>query len=460
MVDSVSKRLVAQRAPGEAVLVTPVKRALVLALLVVPCFWRPIVSPADLQSHLYNAWLAQLIQEGRAPGLRLVTQYTNVLVDWLLAPMVAHLGALWAQRLICALLVLIFFTGVMRFLREPAWAAPWVAILSYGFVFQYGFLNFYLATGLVFWALALGVWGAPLVALAVLAHPVPVAWLLGVLAYRFIAGRVQPKTQVLLCLLGIGAIAVLRIVLLANFRAVWGSRQFFYVAGADQALLYGNDYAWVSLAMLLLLVLLCVRKPSFGMDAQLYWLTAAVVALIPFEVGGGRLISQRLSLYAAILALNALRPPRWPRVALGLGLAAAALFFALLFRDMGTASRIERKLAQLVPSGGQVMAFLPDPPGHRVPFQHLISRACIGRCFDFANYEAATGQFRIRAQPGNPIAVSSYGAVHYMELGTYPRQPRDPPLDLVYRCGPQPDDLCLQALRVGERGVDVARPYP
>jgi len=26
--------------------------------LVIPCFWQPIVSGSDLQSHLYNAWLA------------------------------------------------------------------------------------------------------------------------------------------------------------------------------------------------------------------------------------------------------------------------------------------------------------------------------------------------------------------------------------------------------------------
>jgi hypothetical protein len=35
----------------------------------------------DLSSHLYNAWLAELIGQGRAPGLVIVEQHTNVLFE-------------------------------------------------------------------------------------------------------------------------------------------------------------------------------------------------------------------------------------------------------------------------------------------------------------------------------------------------------------------------------------------
>ena len=39
----------------------------------------------DLGSHVYNAWLAQLIRRGQAPGLWIAHQWTNVLFDLLLS---------------------------------------------------------------------------------------------------------------------------------------------------------------------------------------------------------------------------------------------------------------------------------------------------------------------------------------------------------------------------------------
>jgi hypothetical protein len=53
-------------------------------LLLVPCFWQPRIQAGDLSSHLYNAWLAQLIERGQAPGLTLARQSNNVLFDLML----------------------------------------------------------------------------------------------------------------------------------------------------------------------------------------------------------------------------------------------------------------------------------------------------------------------------------------------------------------------------------------
>ncbi|MGO9231695.1 MAG: hypothetical protein ACLQKA_21095, partial [Bryobacteraceae bacterium] len=39
------------------------------AVLLVPCFWQSRIQAGDLGSHIYNAWLAELIRQGRAPGL-------------------------------------------------------------------------------------------------------------------------------------------------------------------------------------------------------------------------------------------------------------------------------------------------------------------------------------------------------------------------------------------------------
>ena len=54
-------------------------------LALVPCFWHREIAAGDLGSHLYNAWLAQLIERGQITGLKIASQWNNVLFDWLLA---------------------------------------------------------------------------------------------------------------------------------------------------------------------------------------------------------------------------------------------------------------------------------------------------------------------------------------------------------------------------------------
>ena len=49
-----------------------------------PCYWQPRMQAGDLSSHIYNAWLAQLIESGRTQGLALVSQTTNILFDLML----------------------------------------------------------------------------------------------------------------------------------------------------------------------------------------------------------------------------------------------------------------------------------------------------------------------------------------------------------------------------------------
>src|ERR1700751_872813 len=51
------------------------------AAVLLPCFWHKHIEAGDLASHTYNAWLAQLIERGHAPGLYLASQWTNILVD-------------------------------------------------------------------------------------------------------------------------------------------------------------------------------------------------------------------------------------------------------------------------------------------------------------------------------------------------------------------------------------------
>ena len=89
--------------------------------------------------------------------------------------------------------------------------------------------------------------------------------------------------------------------------------------------------------------------------------------------------------------------------------------------------RIDSLAAQL-PSGSRVVAPISDP-SHRVnSLVHMIDRACLGRCFSYANYEASTTQFRVRAAPGNPYVAAAYGDSWDLQNGQYVVLPGDPPL--------------------------------
>src|SRR5258708_30583259 len=109
---------------------------LLSAVLTVPCFWHRRIEAGDLASHVYSAWLAQLIEKGQAPGLYLVSRWNNVLFDITLL----HLGKLFgfsaAEKIAAYACVLIFFWGVFAFLaavtdRAPWFVAPCIAMLAY-----------------------------------------------------------------------------------------------------------------------------------------------------------------------------------------------------------------------------------------------------------------------------------------------------------------------------------------
>src|SRR6266478_3603854 len=127
--------------------------AIVSLLLVVPCFWHRRIEAGDLASHVYNAWLAQLIEKGQAPGLYLASRWDNVLFDFTLLHLANFLGFSIAEKIAVYACVLIFFWGVFAFLaavtgRAPWFLAPCIAMLAYGYSFNMGFMNYYLSLGL------------------------------------------------------------------------------------------------------------------------------------------------------------------------------------------------------------------------------------------------------------------------------------------------------------------------
>jgi len=134
--------------------------------ILIPCFWHDRIQAGDLGSHLYNAWLAQLIQAGRAPGLKIVPQSTNVLFDYLLKVLLDAFGPDVAQHVAVPLAVLVLVWGAFAFIRRVSDQEPWhllpiVAMLAYGWVFRMGLFNFYISLGLCFWAMAFAWRGKP-----------------------------------------------------------------------------------------------------------------------------------------------------------------------------------------------------------------------------------------------------------------------------------------------------------
>src|ERR1700676_1749850 len=132
------------------------------AVLIGPCLWHRHIEAGDLGSHVYNAWLAQLIAHGQAPGLYLARQGTNVLFDVSLVHMANLFGFAAAEKIVVCGCVLIFFWGVFAFVSAVTGRAAWfltpgIAMLAYGYSFNMGFMNYYLSIGLACFSMAL-VW--------------------------------------------------------------------------------------------------------------------------------------------------------------------------------------------------------------------------------------------------------------------------------------------------------------
>src|SRR5919109_231942 len=163
----------------------------VSAAVLIPCFWHPRIEAGDLASHAYNAWLAQLIEKGQAPGLYFSGQWNNILFDVTLLWLAKVFGFAVAQKIAVSVCVLTFFWGVFAFMNAVTERPPWllipcIAMLTYGYSFSMGFINYCWSLGLACFALAI-VWREPrrvdwigaaiFAVLAYMAHPIGFLWL-------------------------------------------------------------------------------------------------------------------------------------------------------------------------------------------------------------------------------------------------------------------------------------------
>src|SRR5580704_10763728 len=477
-----------QPSPGWPFLRT--KKWAILAISVVitvPCLWHRRIEAGDLGSHVYNAWLAQLIERGQAPGLYLVRRWNNVLFDWMLLQVANVVGFAAAEKIAVSASVFIFFWGVFAFVaaasgRPPWFLAPSIAMLAYGYSFNMGFLNYYLSVGLASFSLAL-LWrgrglerflGLVLVPFVLLAHPAGLVYLAGTALYVLLWTKLPKWWSLAVLPAAVVALFVVRWYLAnrAPFPVDWSDTPFYLLNGADQLVLYGDRYVWLAWTALLLgIASFFFQARSSRSDRaslkllilplQLYLVAICATAFLPEDLrpslygGWIGLLVFRLTAFSAIFGLGVLaclRPQKWQFAGF---MAVAIVFFAFLYQDTKALNRMEanaEKLFSGLPYGTRVIPTIGAPEDSRVQFiGHLVDRACIGRCFTYSNYEPSSGQFRVRARKGSPVATDSADDSSDMEGGSYKVQGTDLPLVQIYQCDEaDPTRLCLHNLAAGE----------
>jgi hypothetical protein len=465
---------------------------LVSAGILVPCFWHRHIEAGDLASHTYNVWLAQLVAKGQAPGLWVARQWNNVLCDVAMSALGNLVGLRAAEKIVVACAVLIFFWGAFALMaaatRRASWfVLPCVAIFTYGWTFEMGFMNYYVALSFAFWGLALIwrgqgwelAWVAPLAILSWLAHPLGTALLISVGAYLIVI-RMLPRFQVYVTAAAALALLTVPSYLAAHYPVRWSNTPARYFNGTDQLYLYGSRYQLLGFCLLGLFVAFLLadifiywRQPgglsSIGVPLQLYGLSLLAAWSLPSGIRLPQypapldLLAERFTTVCAIFAcclLAALKPKKWHLIGLSL---VAAVFFAFLYQDTGKVDRMESAVEQLVsglPAGQRVISTIWTFPSSRVFIMHIADRAAIGHVFSYGNYEPATQQFRVRARPGNQIVIADFSPGDAIQTGQYIVRPQDLPLVQIYQCDLTLTRLCMRDLTAGERngrvGVQVA----
>ncbi|MGA6956652.1 MAG: hypothetical protein WBY73_16170 [Candidatus Acidiferrales bacterium] len=454
------------------------------AAVLVPCFWHRTIVAGDLGSHVYNAWLAQLIERGQAPGLWLAHRWNNVLFDLWLEWLGRVVSLQVAEKIAVSAAVLIFFWGTFALVGAASRRAPWylcpgIAMFAYGYSFHMGFMNFYSSLGLAFfgmaifwrgkgWELLVPVALGPLI---ILAHPLGFAWLAGGSAYVVMAQKFPRRFHIVLLVACALCLFAARYYFWHHDIVEAQPDSIYFFNGLDQVVLFGWRYAIPEFALLIFIFAAFAedfrsrawgrfhRWKDYAIPLQLYAVVCLAVILLPEAIrfphqpSALALLTERLtSLSAAMLCclLGVLRPRKWHLLACG---AIAAVFFVFLYQDTGTINQMEaqvRRLVRTLPPDQRVLGTIKPFPGSRILIQHMLDRACVGHCFSYGNYEPPSAQFRVRATPGNRYAMFSFDDTVDMEEGTYDVQAKDLPAYQVYQCSASGKELCIRPLEDGE----------
>ncbi len=455
--------------------------AIVSVVVAIPCFWQPHVGFGDFPSHVYNAWLYPKVPAGELQGLATSGQHTNILSDVLLTWLIQHTGVEPAQRLVLSFAALLMFWGVFALIgslrrKTEWWITPMIVMLGYGWAFQLGFLNSFIASALGIWLFAL-LWrgsrwdwlaAVPIAVLIYVASPWPLAWGAGIITFALFWSRMPKSRQWIWLPIGAVTLAAISFFLVSRWSGEWVRNDLLTISGADQFFIFRTRFYWLAVAIAALWTVIFVqqlRKPvpdssAGSLPFHLYVLNAVAVVLLPFSIippgytERFSFISPRLSLMAAAFACVCFaidKPARWMRAAVWM---LALLFFCFLYSDMRQLNKVEARVDELlrtIPPGQRVTALIYYPRARLRELHHMLDRECIGRCWSYGDYEPNSGQFRIRAIAPNPYVMWDTKDTAQLAQGQYIARKEDLPLYQIYPCGPRETDLCIRALQEGER---------
>ncbi len=460
--------------------------AVILSLLVIiPCFWHTHLEAGDLGSHTYNAWLAELVKQGRAPGLVLHAQSFNILFDSLLSISCKLLGFAIGEKIAAAVAVLIFFWGTYSFVAVHTQARSYVtaallAVATYGWTFQAGLMNFYISIGLMFGALAIlrsrisrkPLWLILLLAFMWLSHPLGIIGFAVIALFGLIFDRLKTSHTFGLLAAAIAILYGIRLWLASHFPLRFSSEPLQMRTGIDQLMLYSMEYRYLGLLALILgiagVVRIVANRKALESDrqrqilliAELYVVIFAGVCLLPDilvlnkEVGPFSLLTARTTTLLAVLALvllSQIERARWERFA---WTAVAVAFFAMLYHDTGILSDMESQAfecVKLLPENARVTTTFFPRADSRLQHVHIFDRACIGRCFVVDNYEPVMKQFRVRAIASTPVVETDPVNIDAMQVGRYVVHPEDLPLYAMHQCNAREmEKICVGPLQAGE----------
>jgi MFS family permease len=466
---------------------------LVSAIVLIPCLWHRHIEAGDLGSHEYVSWLANLIEQGRVPGLFIAPQWNNIVVDFGLSWLGPRIGFAAAEKIIVSACALTFFWGAFAFIAASTRRIPWavtpaIVIVTYGFTFYAGFMNFYLSLGLAFFAIAI-TWrgqrsdwiiGALLAGLSLLAHPMGFGLLIALAIYIHVAESVRSPYRLLVLAAAILFIVCVHFALPHFFRteALRGTKPLA-MNGADQLILFRHAYIYI--ALLAFVFGSCAFLAAAFVDyhredlaqrirtpMELWLILLIAATMVPAAIwfpaysNAVSAINSRITTVTATLGLcilGAVAPRKW--IFGGLSVI-ALIFFALQYRDTAVFNKMEQETAALVagiPYGSKVSYTIDQGSFSRINTLHFVDRACIGHCFAFSNYEPGSKQFRVRLAPGGSSIVSSDGLD--LEHGNYVVREQDLPLYQIY----QPDDhdltkLAIRPLAAGEKNGRIGHHIP
>jgi len=308
--------------------------------------------------------------------------------------------------------------------------------------------------------------------LAFLAHPLPLVWGLLALGYVAIAERLNGKMRVLLLPATLALLILIQTALTALFPNRWSLAQFadpvgiLGLVGAGQFWIYGSKYLIIVVASLLLWsALFLERVDQKGMSSDpivhLWSLNIASFVLLPFGIQfpnysfGLLFISERISLFVAILFCAVIGGCRYGRGMTRLSAVVAAAFFTFVYMDERAMNLVQAQIGALLaglPPGQRVVVALRDTGSNRLNgLVHIGSGACLGHCFDYANYEASTGQFRIRVAGPNPFVAPTMKLVGEMESGQHIVTPAEAPLYSVCPSTNPSQQFILRKLGAGDK---------